>query len=201
MAGENDFRGAGWGHGPNLLSQLFYGLGAPPDQQSFDVSPRRRLFASSGSTSVPLSSSATATATITLPDNLVLTDGLFFELLSARVSAADTTGHLTIVDAALAIIDNPASAFILPVATPQPTTLIPRLQTSLLFGAVPPLTAPDLEQWLKAVNPALSLFAGAEQPLKLQLTVSCANNDGAAAHSFTVFFNAAYRKVSGLGGA
>lgn len=194
--------------GPNLYNAILYGLGAPPDPESFDVSPRRRLFNNSGSVSVPLSSSNTATATVTLPDTaqpgsnppgITNKEGLLFEFVGALVIPGDTTGHLAIVDAALQMT-NPAIGAFLPLATPEATTLIPRVGTSLLFSPIPVLTATDIDQWeIETTN--TSLFAVNGQPLKVQLTVSMANNDGAGAHSFSLQLWLAYRKISGLMGA
>jgi|SRR5579871_6779584 len=195
MADVYGFSGSTWRDKPNIMGQLLWSLGAPPDPESFNVSARRRLFATSGAVSVPLSSSNTASAIVTIPDTVNQNDGLFFELLGGQVTPTDTSGHLSIVDCSLSL-GNGSNLF-LPIATPEPTTLIPRVNTSLLFGAVPLLTNPDMNQW------SLLAGAGALNPsnIQVQLSVSMVNNDGAAAHIFTVRLWVGYRFVNGLGGA
>ena len=71
---------------PSGLDQIRYSQFSPPDLQSFNASPRRRLFIAGGSVSVPLSSSNTALAVIQIPDNLGRGDGLFVEAMAALVT-------------------------------------------------------------------------------------------------------------------
>lgn len=196
MSGTNVFSS------PNLLAQLVYGLGAPIDLESYNVSARRRLFNAVTSVSVPLSSSNTATASVTLPDTLTDKDGWLFDFLGGQVVASDTTGHLTIVDLNLSLFTSISVNALVPLGVPTPTTLIPRLATSLQFPPVGLITALDLAQWgmgTGAITSYAQLFQN--QPQKLSLAVSMANNDGASAHSFGVNFWVGYRFVNGLQGA
>lgn len=190
---------AGWQGDPALLAALLYGLGAPPDSESFDISPRRRIVATAGPTVVPATGSATLALPITLQDVLQSKDGLLFDYLTAVVVPADQTGHLQIVDTALQLFTSISSVAIVPLSQPTVTTLFPRLGTTLQFALPPLLTFADLDQWAR-FPPLIELNLISDQPMKLSLTVSLANND-AAPHSASVQFWVAYRKVSGLSGA
>lgn len=120
--------------GPSLLNQLLYGLGSPPTDE-FDITARRRIFATSGVVAVPASGSATLSASAALQDTLQSRDGLLFEVFAGIVAASDTTGHLQLVDASLMLsnfsVSTPLPFF--PLSVPQPTTLFPRATLSLLF--------------------------------------------------------------------
>lgn len=183
--------------GPALLNQILYSLGAPPDEQSFDVSPKRRLQGGSALTPVPANGSVTLTAPVALQETLGTSDGLLLDMAAGIITAGDTTGHLQVVDTALLLL-TPTPTLIVPLGTPQPTTLFPRANISLLFTLPPLLTFRDLQQW--ALKLTVDLTLPANQPLLIQLAVSLANND-AAAHNAQIQFWCAYRKVSGLMGA
>jgi hypothetical protein len=176
------------------LNQQLY---SPADRQSFIASNRRRLFTKTAPVVVALSSSNTGNAIVTLQDLPTQGDGYLFEYMAGLVSTVDVTGHLTIVDTAVQV-GNGSNLF-LPLGTPQPTTLIPRVGTSLIFLPTPLLTTKDLDEWSRLAGFG-SIF-GAVSPLTVQLSVSMVNNDGAASHNFTVSFWLAYRFINGLTGA
>lgn len=188
---------------PGLLQQLAYGLTPQGDPESFIVSPRRRLAASSTVVVIPANGSNTITTTLPFYETQTLEpfnvdDGVMFELLTGTIAPADTSGHLQIVDMALSLWSSISAAPFLPLAGPTATTLFPRVSTSLQFAPPPLLTMRDMQSF--ALSNILETNLQQRQPFRLILTVSLANND-AAPHSALVQFNAMYRKVSGLLGA
>lgn len=192
-----------WQGDPALLAALLYNLGAPPDPESFDISPRRRKIAQVNAISVPANGSATLTGQIQLQDILQPKDGLLIDWMTAVVSPSDQSGHLQIVDTSLALFDNiqgaPPNPSIVPLAQPSVTTLFPRLATTLQFAPPPLLAFTDLDQWARQAPLNNQNLIGT-QGLIMTLTVSLANND-AALHSVSMTWWVAYRKVSGLSGA
>lgn len=188
--------------GPSLLNQLAYGLGSPP--HDLDTSPRRRVVAKNagGSVIIPPNSSGTLTCTMVLQDLLTVNDGLLIDVLAGLVSSADTSGHLQIVDAAVWLTVNGGGlGILLPLSTPQPTTLFPRTQVSMLFSLPPLLSVRDIIAWGQGVTPADSFEALlALQPYNIIATVGLANNDSVN-HAASYMLFVGYRKVSGLTGA
>lgn len=182
---------------PSVLDMIREQLGSPPDIQSFVAEAAKRHVFSSSLTSVPLSSSNTATAADSLPGtSLNPDDGVWFEYFGGMVVPNDTTMHLSVVDLQLTYC-LPSGQIIVPLGEPSITTLVPRIGSTLAFGVPPLLTARALDDWCRRQF-GTSIFLPANQPLQVQLSVSMANNDGAAAHSFTVTGWAKFRIIHGL---
>jgi hypothetical protein len=164
-----------------------------PDLQ---VSVRKPLFGTSGTTAVGAGSAVTLVANCTLKDTLAQDDGLWFDWIWGQIGPAAflVAGGLTITDATAVIVGTAGNQIGL--STPLMTTLAPRNGQSFIVSPPPLLSARDIDREYLA-QLGTSIFVAGQQPLVVRFTVTLANSTGAGINGL-LSAGLYYRLVRGL---